>query len=52
MENQLTELSIHCVLQEHPAGNQAIKKIFLGWRDGSAVKNPDYSSRGSEFNSQ
>jgi hypothetical protein len=24
----------------------------LGWRDGSAVKSTDYSSRGPEFNSQ
>jgi hypothetical protein len=31
------------------------KKISVttgGWRDGSAVKSTDYSSRGPEFNSQ
>jgi hypothetical protein len=29
------------------------KKVYLGgWRDGSAVKNTDCSSRGPEFNSQ
>jgi hypothetical protein len=31
-----------------------LKKIIinLSWRDGSAVKSPDCSSRGPEFNSQ
>jgi hypothetical protein len=28
------------------------KNDFLGWRDGSAVKSTDRSSRGPEFNSQ
>jgi hypothetical protein len=28
------------------------KKKLGGWRDGSAIKSIDYSSRGSEFNSQ
>jgi hypothetical protein len=28
------------------------KELFLGWRDGSGVKNTDCSSRGSELNSQ
>jgi hypothetical protein len=28
------------------------KNTFGGWRDGSAVKSNDYSSRGPEFNSQ
>jgi hypothetical protein len=27
-------------------------KISWGWRDGSAVKSIDYSSKGPEFNSQ
>jgi hypothetical protein len=29
-----------------------IKRIKQGWRDGSAVKSTDCSSRGPEFNSQ
>jgi hypothetical protein len=29
-----------------------IKIPFAGWRDGSAVKSTDYSSRGPQFNSQ
>jgi hypothetical protein len=29
-----------------------LKKIYLGWRDGSAVKNTDCSSKGPEFKSQ
>jgi hypothetical protein len=28
------------------------KVLFLGWRDGSAVKSMDCFSRGLEFNSQ
>jgi hypothetical protein len=28
------------------------KKKFRGWRDGSAVKSTDCSSKGPEFNSQ
>jgi hypothetical protein len=29
-----------------------LKKLNMGWRDGSAVRSPDCSSRGLEFNSQ
>jgi hypothetical protein len=29
-----------------------LKKCVQGWRDGSAVKRTDCSSRGSQFNSQ
>jgi hypothetical protein len=29
-----------------------LKNDVAGWRDGSVVKNTDYSSRGPEFNSQ
>jgi len=37
------------VLQEWEGGAKEEKK---GWRDGSAVKSTDCSSRGPEFNSQ
>jgi hypothetical protein len=30
----------------------ALESQSQGWRDGSAVKTTDYSSRGPEFNSQ
>jgi hypothetical protein len=29
-----------------------LRKLVLDWRDGSAVKSTDCSSRGPEFNSQ
>ena len=32
--------------------NTWLNNVFVGWRDGSAVKNTDCSSRGPEFNSQ
>jgi hypothetical protein len=32
--------------------NINFEKKLWGWRDGSAVKNTDYSSKGPEFNSQ
>jgi hypothetical protein len=32
--------------------DRRIKEKFRGWRDGSAVKSTDCSSRGPEFNSQ
>jgi hypothetical protein len=38
--------------QNHTSPSLPLKKIFLGWRDGSGVKNTDCSSRGPEFNSQ
>ena len=31
---------------------KVLKAKKVGWRDGSVVKSPDYSSRGPEFNSQ
>jgi hypothetical protein len=38
----------------HVLGFHTGKKTIIngGWRDGSAVKSTDYSSRGPEFNSQ
>ena len=33
-------------------GKCAYKRKIKGWRDGSAVKSTDCSSRGPEFNSQ
>jgi hypothetical protein len=41
--------------QTHPLSKQKLsrlKSMFWDWRDGSAVKSTDCSSRGSEFNSQ
>ena len=32
--------------------NCYLRKVALGWRDGSEVKSTDCSSRGPEFNSQ
>jgi hypothetical protein len=32
--------------------NQLLENQITGWRDGSAVKSTDCSSRGPEFNSQ
>jgi hypothetical protein len=37
--------SFHC-------GLQGLNLDYMGWRDGSAVKSMDCSSRGPEFNSQ
>ena len=32
--------------------NIDLETLYRGWRDGSVVKSPDFSSKGSEFKSQ
>jgi hypothetical protein len=36
--------------QKIMCGSQTLKQKAVGWRDGSAVKNTGFSSRGPEFN--
>jgi hypothetical protein len=50
---------IPCPMQQKGAGStpshkqeEMLKWCLKGWRDGSAVKSTDCSSRGPEFNSQ
>ena len=38
--------------REHREGHVVVKDGERGWRDGSAVKSTDCTSRGPEFNSQ
>jgi hypothetical protein len=39
-------------IQRNPVSKTKQNKKNLGWRDGSAVKSTDFSSRGPEFKSQ
>ena len=47
--NQSKEAAIR--KQEKTAENNCEKRLIVGWRDGSVVKNTDCSSRGTGFGS-
>jgi hypothetical protein len=44
--------AIHVCRNHMAVGLSSVTKSFLSWRDGSAVKSTNCSSRGPEFNSQ
>jgi hypothetical protein len=51
MQTEISPFLLKLCLAKHII--TAIKgQTNRGWRDGSAVKSTDYSSRGPEFNSQ
>jgi hypothetical protein len=50
IENRVRSPQRVGVLNHEEEGS--LRRDDQGWRDGSAVKSTDYSSRGPEFNSQ